>query len=287
MGRLEQLDARLRAKNPAEPTTDKRGMTFHEDVRANVLLPPAKAEIEHLRGLAGHQLNKGQLDAADATLKSLILAINRETLIHNAISDYWGSGAKNPPDRSAYVAYLRKNGIEPRFVKEIEQAQRQLDADVEAARFTLAVKQDFRALVEWIDRASTEEVQAIRQSMGTGAFSPFLAVDNPGGCRELADKTSGSSVPKFRSSGTPGKDYYPAHSRRLTEEGNVYVMVRVSKDGCPMRAMVTVSSGYPRLDSAAMEMMLDARFLPAEREGHAVEADFWTLTKWELKGSGD
>jgi protein TonB len=85
------------------------------------------------------------------------------------------------------------------------------------------------------------------------------------------------------SAGAPGQNYYPAASKRLDEEGLVYVAVHVSAEGCPERATVTVSSGYPRLDATTLVMMLDSQFLPAAGDGQAVASDFVTVMKWELK----
>jgi outer membrane biosynthesis protein TonB len=48
------------------------------------------------------------------------------------------------------------------------------------------------------------------------------------------------------------------------------VYVRVSATGCPTKALLAVSSGYPGLDAAALLAMLDSNYEPAEVDGHPV-----------------
>ncbi len=66
---------------------------------------------------------------------------------------------------------------------------------------------------------------------------------------------------------------YPAASRRLGEEGVVVVHVRIGHDGRVLAATLARSSGYPRLDAAALAHALATwRFTPALSAGVAVEA---------------
>lgn len=66
---------------------------------------------------------------------------------------------------------------------------------------------------------------------------------------------------------------YPAASRRLGEEGTVIIHVRIGRDGRVLAAVLAQSSGYPRLDAAALAQALAAwRFTPALAAGVAVEA---------------
>jgi periplasmic protein TonB len=64
---------------------------------------------------------------------------------------------------------------------------------------------------------------------------------------------------------------YPPTSRRLGEEGRVVVNVYVLADGRVGDVQVLESSGYERLDAAALEhVRRDWRFDPARRAGEAV-----------------
>ncbi len=61
------------------------------------------------------------------------------------------------------------------------------------------------------------------------------------------------------------KPVYPALSRRLNEEGKVLLKVRVSAQGAPLEVAVSKSSGFPRLDAAAIDAVGRWRFVPARR----------------------
>jgi periplasmic protein TonB len=52
----------------------------------------------------------------------------------------------------------------------------------------------------------------------------------------------------------------------------VRVSITVTSEGCVSHSALVRSAGYPRLDGAALESSITLRFLPAEREGKAVES---------------
>lgn len=55
---------------------------------------------------------------------------------------------------------------------------------------------------------------------------------------------------------------YPPLSRRLGEQGLVVVRVLIDEHGRPVEAAVSLSSGFPRLDDAAVRAVRAARFRP-------------------------
>lgn len=65
---------------------------------------------------------------------------------------------------------------------------------------------------------------------------------------------------------------YPRLSRRLREEGEVELRVRVSPAGEPVTVELARSSGSERLDAAALRAVRQWRFEPARQGGQAVEA---------------
>jgi len=64
---------------------------------------------------------------------------------------------------------------------------------------------------------------------------------------------------------------YPPMSRKLQEEGRVLLQVRVTAAGTAEQVQIKRSSGYPRLDEAALNTVLRWRFVPA-RQGNEVIA---------------
>lgn len=65
---------------------------------------------------------------------------------------------------------------------------------------------------------------------------------------------------------------YPAFSRRLGEAGKTVLRVELDETGQVDRATVTTSSGYARLDEAALSAVKHWHCTPATRDGIAVRA---------------
>ncbi len=65
---------------------------------------------------------------------------------------------------------------------------------------------------------------------------------------------------------------YPSASRRLGEAGRVVLRVRVSAEGRAEVVEVSSSSGFERLDRAALEAVRRWRFVPARQAGVLIEA---------------
>ncbi|WP_051748177.1 energy transducer TonB [Nevskia soli] len=68
---------------------------------------------------------------------------------------------------------------------------------------------------------------------------------------------------------------YPRLSRRMKESGTVLLRVRVSPEGRSAQVELNQSSGYERLDQAAVEAVRRWRFAPARQGEQAVSA--WVL----------
>jgi protein TonB len=66
------------------------------------------------------------------------------------------------------------------------------------------------------------------------------------------------------------KPAYPPMSRRMGEEGRVSLLVMVEPDGSPSKVEIHVSSGFPRLDQAALEAVRKWKFVPARRGTEAL-----------------
>lgn len=66
------------------------------------------------------------------------------------------------------------------------------------------------------------------------------------------------------------KPKYPAASVRLGEEGRVILNVYVGEDGKVREVRVMTSSGFPRLDQAAIDWARANRWRPATKNGQAV-----------------
>ncbi len=63
------------------------------------------------------------------------------------------------------------------------------------------------------------------------------------------------------------KPAYPALSKRLGEQGKVVVRVLIGADGTPQKAEIRQSSGFDRLDQAALSTVMRWRYVPGKRAG--------------------
>jgi len=63
------------------------------------------------------------------------------------------------------------------------------------------------------------------------------------------------------------KPPYPVLSKRLGEQGKVVVRVLIGVDGTAQQAEIRTSSGYERLDQAALATVLKWRYVPGKRGG--------------------
>jgi periplasmic protein TonB len=63
------------------------------------------------------------------------------------------------------------------------------------------------------------------------------------------------------------KPAYPAMSRRLNEQGRTTIKVLIGIDGLPKQADIAKSSGFERLDQAALGTVMRWRFVPGKRNG--------------------
>lgn len=64
---------------------------------------------------------------------------------------------------------------------------------------------------------------------------------------------------------------YPLQSQQMNEEGSVLLSVLVSAQGAALSVQIKQSSGFARLDEAALEAVRQWRFVPAKRGAEPVE----------------
>lgn len=77
---------------------------------------------------------------------------------------------------------------------------------------------------------------------------------------------------------------YPVLSRKRGEEGRVIIQVEISAEGKVLKAQISRSSSYSRLDSAALKAIQDAVFAPAIEHGAPVESLTKVAYRFELEG---
>ncbi|MGV3580876.1 MAG: TonB family protein [Methylophilus sp.] len=76
---------------------------------------------------------------------------------------------------------------------------------------------------------------------------------------------------------------YPPTSRRLKEQGNVFLRIYVDNKGIPTKLELEKTSGYERLDNAAIKAVKMWKFAPAKRGNESVAAWVIVPIKFNIK----
>jgi protein TonB len=86
---------------------------------------------------------------------------------------------------------------------------------------------------------------------------------------------------------TNAKPNYPSMSKRLSEQGTVILRVQVKSDGTAGAVEVKSSSGFPRLDQAAIDAVKTWRFNPATNDGKPVDEWYPAPFTFKLQSSSN
>jgi protein TonB len=87
--------------------------------------------------------------------------------------------------------------------------------------------------------------------------------------------------PRYASNPPPN---YPPEARRLKQQGEVLLRVRVAADGSASEVTLKHSSGFPALDEAAIAAVRRWKFEPARVAGVAIAAEVEVPVRFQIKG---
>ncbi len=76
---------------------------------------------------------------------------------------------------------------------------------------------------------------------------------------------------------------YPESSRRRGEQGEVLVEMRIDAKGLVEQARIVQSSGFPKLDEAALRAVKSAQFNPAKSQGDSVASTARLKLQFEIR----
>ena len=94
-------------------------------------------------------------------------------------------------------------------------------------------------------------------------------------------------TPATFTSNTNIKPSYPPMSKRLSEQGTVVLRVLVKSDGTAGTIEIKSSSGFPRLDQAAIDAVKTWRFNPATNDGKPVDEWYPAPFTFKLQSSSN
>jgi protein TonB len=116
-----------------------------------------------------------------------------------------------------------------------------------------------------------------------GPSQPTLPHGDVGNTRPVIPATMPPTAPMGIAATHTTPDY-PPMSRRLDEEGAVRLKLSIAPDGNVNDASVEKSSGFLRLDDAAVAWVkMRWRFRPATREGKPIPSSVEAVVTFQLK----
>ena len=109
-----------------------------------------------------------------------------------------------------------------------------------------------------------------------GEPQPSRSDTGPDRSAQARATPAGASQPRFNADYLDNpKPPYPSVSRRMGEEGEVQLRVSVDAAGNAQQIEIQRSSGFPRLDQAALETVKRWRFVPARQGNQPVSS--WVI----------
>jgi protein TonB len=115
-----------------------------------------------------------------------------------------------------------------------------------------------------VTKTDTPALNPDSSSQNTTAASTAAAPATASGKTGSPSLVEPSADADYLKNPPPG---YPRVSRRNGEQGTVIVRVFINTQGSPEKAEVRTSSGFARLDQAALEAVQRWRFVPGRRNG--------------------
>jgi len=256
---------------------DRRGLTFKDDLRQNVLLPEVETRLEALEATIATDLRAGDLPGAQLSLVSLRRELAGEIERFKAITDYWKEKSSLKPDPrnpgwSARNDTLRASGIDPPpHAVEAATLETQFHGRIASREFAPAMNTIWPKLQEASQVAKSEEAQLILSRLDKSDLQGLPSAAPTRNCVP-AKETSHAEFPAFRVKEFPSSAKYMSRAAKSGKEGVAEISVVVDSRGCPERAVLIGTSGNPALDTGALRMAVDGYYLPAEKDGAAMRS---------------
>jgi protein TonB len=139
-----------------------------------------------------------------------------------------------------------------------------------------------RDVVKLLNRSWSTGAAELATTTGDGAESAGVG-SGAVAAAPAPSKGEGSVYVAARHLATP-EPAYPRLSQRLGEQGTVDLRLHIRADGTVADVTLLVSSGFERLDAAAMTAVRAWRFEAATSDGVPVESDLRHLVTFRIEG---
>jgi TonB family protein len=289
---LSMLDAmrqallKIRANVPAMlPSTvaDERGRTFADDWQAYCLNDTDQADIQAQLTAISAVLDGQDLKSANNQRQALYHRLEVMGIQCKTIGDYWQDVVLHPPNWAPYFAMLRENGVEPHYAVNMASLERTLKLQARNGLFIDAIGGTLTQLEGIRGRGRQQDLKDLEGKATNPDFHGLYPMTTAVACTPVVARSSGKATPAMDYSQPQPKLAYPDEARRNREHGTVSVGLIVPPAGCARVGFVLGSSGFERLDRAAVSYAMSLHLLPAEEGGISIEALTVVPVTFELR----
>lgn len=220
--------------------------------------------------------------AISAVIHGVIVAILFYTINYSQIY---------PPKKTAAIELAMDNSNIENNVKNISAKQKQITAGDKTAKTSATKKQ----LIKHDNKVSADNIEYMSASDMAGKLKNSTqpgknmtpnktdgglqsGTDNAGNGIEAGKSRRAALMPPQLIYAV--KPEYPAELRKEAVEGTVVLQIIIGTDGRVKSTEILSSSGYARLDEAAVKSMHDYKFTPAK---YADGSAFAARVKWPVK----
>ncbi|RAS20307.1 outer membrane transport energization protein TonB [Microvirgula sp. AG722] len=153
------------------------------------------------------------------------------------------------------------------------------------------VKREPRPVPRVADKSPVIPVPTEKAAPSTASAASDASPDKTASSDSHSDSRSGAErsestaevAPSFNAAYLSNpRPSYPPISREMGEQGTVMLRVEVSAEGAPVAVKLHKSSGFGRLDRAALDAVQRWRFVPAKRGSTAVAGSVLVPMKFNL-----
>ncbi len=245
---------------------DLRNRSLSDDLRDQMLVSNVRNRLQQQRALASEALAAGREQQASALLDATQTELLKQRETYRNIITYWEAHQAVRANQHEWQRLLRDYpaaGLLTRAPAVLALQQ----------RYEQQVKNNQLAQAEQTAHALTEAMSAEREAAMSQFTNdaPLLPRLTP--CTADSLTTSGAEKPRFSRSLADIASYYPAQASRWNQHGAAILRVQINQRGCVIAAAVTRSSGTAALDTAALQWIENAIYLPAERNGQAIDTE--------------
>ncbi len=249
---------------------DPFGRTLAFDLQHHCMPPAEQQGLVAERARLVAAIGRGDLASAGVDARAFAQHVAATGKRCNAVGLYWRL-VVSAPDWGPYWEMLIANHLRVHSAAKLGALTAQLNAEERHGQYVKAMMGTWPQLQRLRAAALAEDRADVAKRAKAPGFRGLyeLRVTTP--CVPAARTTSGTKDVALDPRYPAPAPVFPPRAEARWQSGSVMVGIVVSPHGCVRSAFVLESSGFALLDRAAVAYAVRTRYLPAERDGRAIE----------------